>query len=116
VNRIIHHQGGRDQRGTRVRARPPDDLVQLAKFAGNYWSDELETRYTFFLKEGKLFGRHLRHGEFALARRTGDRFGTRLWFMPTVEFVRDAAGEISGAKLGGGRVLGVKFTRLAPAE
>src|SRR5204862_7852915 len=115
-NRIIHHQGGRDQKGTRVTAVAPAAAAKLEQLAGNYWSEELETRYTFFLKEGRLFGLHLKHGEFPLTHASGNKFSTRLWFMPSVEFVQDAAGTVTGAKLGGGRVTGVNFVRQGPPE
>jgi CubicO group peptidase (beta-lactamase class C family) len=114
VNRIVHHQGGVDQHGTRRVAPRPQD-VALPAVAGNYWSEELETRYTFFVKDGAVFGRHLRHGEFALTAIAGDRYRTALWFMPTVEFLRDGTGEVNGAKLGGGRVTGIRFIRQNPA-
>lgn len=109
VNRIIHHQNGRDQAGTRTRitATPPE----LAPLAGHYWSEELETRYTFFVRDGKLFVRHLRHGEAALTHVTGDCFRAPWWFLGAIEFQRDDRGEVTGAKLGGGRVFGVRFDR-----
>jgi hypothetical protein len=47
----------------------------------------------------------------ALAATTKDQFSTGWWFAPDVKFVRDAAGNISGVTLGGGRVTAVAFTR-----
>lgn len=110
VDRLIHHQG-RDQIARRVGTFTPEDTKELEQFTGNYWSEELETRYTFFLKEGRMFGLHAHHGEFSVSHNTGARFRTSLWFMPSIEFLRDASGEVNGAKLGGGRVTGVHFAR-----
>lgn len=111
VNRIIHHQGGRDQKGTRTKTPVPAAAGDFAQFTGNYWSEELETRYTFLVKDGKLHVSHLRHGEMALTPESRDRFRSKWWFMPNVEFLRDSQGSVTGAKLGGGRVTGVRFTR-----
>lgn len=110
VTRLIHHQGGKDHLAHRI-ATSSDSDKDLAQFAGIYWSDELETQYTFFLKDGRLFGLHAHHGEFPMTRGTGDKFRTSMWFMPDVQFLRDEAGKITGAKLGGGRVAGIHFAR-----
>jgi CubicO group peptidase (beta-lactamase class C family) len=115
VNHIVHHQNGRNQAGTRTKADAPPSTVGLAQFTGVFWSEELETRYTFLLKDGQLTGQHLRHGDFTLTPVSGNRFRTPLWFMPSVEFLTDPAGRVTGAKLGGGRVVGVRFTRQSGA-
>jgi hypothetical protein len=80
-------------------------------YAGVYWSDELETQYTFFVRDGALYARHGHHGEVVLAPTTKDEFSTGWWFTPHVKFIRDGAGNISGVTLGGGRVAAVAFTR-----
>jgi CubicO group peptidase (beta-lactamase class C family) len=80
-------------------------------YTGAYWSEELETQYTFFVRDGKLYARHAHHGEAALAPTGQDQFSSGWWFAPSVKFVRDKAGNISGVTLGGGRVTAVAFTR-----
>jgi CubicO group peptidase (beta-lactamase class C family) len=89
--------------------------ADLHPYAGVYWSDELETQYTIFVRDGKLFGLHAHHGEFALTPTMRDQFSTGLWFASEVKFLRNAAGQITGATLGGGRVSGVQFT-LKPGD
>jgi hypothetical protein len=111
VNRIIHHQGGRDQKGTRAAAPEPAVPGDLAKLTGHYWSEELETRYTILVKGGTVYASHLRHGEILLTPGSRDRFRSKWWFMQNVEFLRDTQGNVTGAKLGGGRVVGVHFAR-----
>jgi hypothetical protein len=76
-----------------------------------YWSDELETQYTFFVRDGALYARHAHHGETALTPTQADQFATGWWFAPEVKFVKDATGNINGVTLGGGRVGAVAFTR-----
>ena len=83
----------------------------LSQYAGSYWSEELETQYTIFIRNGKLFGMHAHHGEFTLSGTVRDQFSSSLWFAPEVKYFRDAAGKITGLTLGGGRVTAVKFTR-----
>jgi CubicO group peptidase (beta-lactamase class C family) len=80
-------------------------------YTGVYWSDELETQYTFFVRNGALYARHAHHGEMAVSPTTKDQFSSGWWFTPEVKFVRDATGNITGVTLGGGRVAAVAFTR-----
>jgi hypothetical protein len=80
-------------------------------YTGVYWSDELETQYTFFVRDGALHARHAHHGETALTATEKDQFATGWWFAPEIKFVRDATGNINGATLGGGRVAAVAFIR-----
>jgi hypothetical protein len=80
-------------------------------YTGVYWSEELETQYTFFVRDGTLNVRHAHHGEIVLAPTKKDEFSSGWWFAPRVNFVRDAAGNINGVTLGGGRVTAVAFTR-----
>lgn len=80
-------------------------------YTGVYWSDELETQYTFFVRNGTLNMRHAHHGEIALTPVQKDQFASGWWFAPQVKFVRDATGAINGVTMGGGRVTAVAFTR-----
>jgi len=87
------------------------ETADYLTYTGVYWSDELETQYTFFVRDGNLYGRHAHHGETALAPTKKDQFSSGWWFAPDVKFVRDATGNINGVTLGGGRVVAVAFTR-----
>jgi CubicO group peptidase (beta-lactamase class C family) len=102
-------QPGAVTEGERVPAAA--GTADFLPYTGVYWSDELETQYTFLVRDGVLYARHAHHGEVALAATTKDQFSTGWWFAPDVKFVRDAAGTISGVTLGGGRVTTVAFTR-----
>ncbi len=87
------------------------DPADLPAYAGVYWSEELETQYTMLVKDGKLIADHARHGEITLQPVGKDRFRGASWFLSEIEFTRDDSGRISGAKIGGGRVRAVRFTR-----
>jgi hypothetical protein len=104
-------QPGAVNEGDRVPAAAV--TTDFLPYTGVYWSDELETQYTFLVRDGALYARHAHHGEVALVLTGKDQFFTGWWFAPNVKFVRDAAGNISGVTLGGGRVAAVAFTRKA---
>ena len=92
-------------------ALTPWEATDLEQYEGTYWSDGLETQYTFRLKGHKLMADHVRHGEIRLLPAGRDRFNTTEWFMPEVNFQRDASNRVSGVTLGGGRVAGIRFSR-----
>jgi len=76
-----------------------------------YWSDELETQYTFSVAKGKLIGTHAHHGVIHLTPVTGDAFRGDQWFMSDVTFLREPDGRVSGVRLGGGRIRGIRFAK-----
>jgi CubicO group peptidase (beta-lactamase class C family) len=102
-------QGSAVNEGDRIPAAAVS--ADYLPYTGVYWSDELETQYTFFVRDGTLNMRHAHHGEIALTPTEKDHFASDWWFAPQVKFVRDAAGAISGVTLGGGRVGAIAFTR-----
>ncbi len=88
-----------------------EEKMDPQEYCGTYWSEEVETQYTFFLKDGKLMGLHAHHGEFPLVPGMKDIFSTTQWYAPIVKFIRDEKGKISGVNLGGGRVAAIRFER-----
>ena len=87
------------------------DERDLNLYPGAYWSEELETRYTVLLKDGKLSVDHAHHGEVLLTSFAKDRFRSGSWFMTEVRFGRDASGNVSTMTLGGGRLTGIRFRK-----
>jgi len=66
------------------------------------------------VRAGKLVGVHAHHGEFELTPSTKDRFTTTLSMdgsYAEVKFVRDHAGQVTGATFGGNRTKQVDFVR-----
>jgi CubicO group peptidase (beta-lactamase class C family) len=104
------NRAGATVTGERFTFTPPDPN-DLDAYPGPYWSEELETQYTIFLKDGKLFADHAHHGEIALTQVEKDRFSSQTWFMPEIRFERDASGRVVAVTLGGGRITGVRFLR-----
>ena len=107
---LVMTQRGFTRNGRRL-AGPRPEAKDLPAFAGAYWNAELEAQYTVTVREGRLRFEHVRHGEFFYQPAAKDFFVGGQWFMPTVEFTRDASGQVTGFLATGGRVRGVQFTR-----
>jgi hypothetical protein len=69
---------------------------QLAQLVGTYFSEELEATYHVEVRDGSLVMRHRRHGTIPLTWLNGDDFRGEIWFMRSVEFLRDARGAVTG--------------------
>lgn len=110
--KIIVTQPGAVNEGERVAPVTPDGAT-LAQYEGAFWSEEMLTQYTVFARDGKLWLSHLKHGESALTPAATDAFTSTFWFIPEVKFGRDASGVVTGLTLGGGRITGVKFQKVA---
>jgi len=110
VLRVRLLQGSAEIPGTRV-ALQKFDAADLPRYAGTYWSEELETQYTLALKEGKLVAEHPRHVEIAMNPLAKDLLRGESWFFQEIQFTRDAAGNVDGLRVGGGRVRGIRFSR-----
>jgi CubicO group peptidase (beta-lactamase class C family) len=113
--RLKFTQEGSTINGERI-ALAPWEPNHLEQYQGAYWSDELETQYTITLKDGKLTADHVHHGEIALVPTGRDRFTSKEWFMPEVNFLRDPSNRVSGVTLGGGRLTAIRFNRKAPTS
>lgn len=83
--------------------------VVLADFTGSYYSDELETRYTFDIRNDTLTSHHQRHNDFKLAATATDTF--TMEFLGTLVFTRDAKGKVNGFKASNGRVRNLVFRK-----
>jgi CubicO group peptidase (beta-lactamase class C family) len=83
--------------------------VVLADFTGRYYSDELETRYTFDIRNDTLTSHHQRHNDFKLQATAADTFSME--FLGTLAFTRDAKGKVNGFKASNGRVRNLVFRK-----
>ncbi|HEX6315519.1 MAG TPA: serine hydrolase domain-containing protein, partial [Gemmatimonadaceae bacterium] len=85
----------------KARPRVPETSrpSNLAQFSGTYFSEELEATYHVEVRRDSLVMRHRRHGVIPLTWINGDDFRGEVWFMRSVEFLRD-----------GGRVTGLSVT------
>lgn len=83
--------------------------AQLAEYAGDYRSDEVETTQTWKVEKGKLvvYAGYRRLGVLEPAYKDGFTRGASV-----INFVRDAKGRISGYLIESGRVRHLRFTRV----
>jgi hypothetical protein len=107
-------QPGAVNEGTRA-AEAPQPVTDFTPYTGIYWSEELETQYTFTVKSGKLIATQSHHGVITLTPKSKDSFSADQWFMSNVNFVRDSDGKVTALLLGGGRIRGIRFTKRPPS-
>jgi len=93
----------------RIEPFEPNE-AQLREYAGSYYSDELDTRYDLVLRAGSLRLGVGHNEEVAVAPMKKDVFGAE---SAKIEFDRDGKGRVSGFRVSTGRVLNLKFVRLA---
>ena len=82
--------------------------AQLAAYAGSYWSDELDTRFTVLARDGGLVIRERLGDETKLTPTFADAFTSS---SGNVVFSRDARGRVTGFGIWAGRIRNVQFRR-----
>ena len=91
-----------------VKLTPED----LSIYAGRYWSEELETQYTLFVRDGKLLAGNAHHIEIPLMPAgTDETFQGSQWFFQKATFARNSAGAVTAMTVGGFRTKGIRFER-----
>ena len=115
ITKMIVNMGGQEITARRLPDFDPSS-VTLAELAGDYYSPELNTTYTFIVKSGKLIARHFRTGDIALTPSKVDEFTGNQWYFGLVQIIRDANNQVTGCKVGNGRVMNLKFDRVNPAK
>ncbi len=112
VEGLTFFQAGQERAGKRVE-RSDLGADELARYAGRYFSPELDTAYTLIIKEEKLVATHVRHGEIELSPTIADEFTGDRWFFGSVVFERDADDRPAVMLVSSGRVRSVRFERRA---
>jgi CubicO group peptidase (beta-lactamase class C family) len=82
--------------------------AQLAEYAGEYRSDEIEPVYRMIVRDGKLFLERLKSAPALLEPAIKDVFTGS---SANIRFVRDARGRVSGFLLNRSRVLNFRFRK-----
>lgn len=85
--------------------------AQLAEFAGSYYSDELDTRFTLVVKDDKLILRRKKLDDSPLKHTFADKFTDQ--DLGDFKFIRDSAKHVSGFELNAGRVRHLQFSKEA---
>jgi CubicO group peptidase (beta-lactamase class C family) len=81
---------------------------QLAEYAGDYYSDELECTYQVVLREGSLYLDHRNAPTTALQPTVADHFRLRGL---AISFARDRSSRVSSLSVNAGRVRNIRFVR-----
>ena len=83
---------------------------ELKEYVGTYYSPEIETTYSIYLKNGTLICYHPRHGEINMERIAPDKITTTL---PIVfaEISRSTDGAVNGLRVSNGRVRNLWFEK-----
>jgi len=86
------------------------DPAELPRYAGTYYSKELETTYRLSIENGKLVAHHMRLGDFNLQPDliAVDQFGSDVG---TMAFFKDKENKIAGFRLSGGRIRNILFEK-----
>ena len=88
----------------------PEHHPGLADYTGTYHSEQLQTSFTVTLEEEGLLLTD-RHGEgFPLEETGRDTFSTETWYMPHIQFVREAS-QVTGFEASSNRTRKVHFAR-----
>jgi CubicO group peptidase (beta-lactamase class C family) len=106
---VFTEANGAKIRAKRIEPFEPNE-AQLKEYAGSYYSDELDTRYDLKLRSGSLWFGAGHNEEVQVVPLKKDLFSAE---RAQVQFVRDARGRISGFRISTGRVLNLKFVKLA---
>ena len=83
--------------------------AELGQYAGRYYSQELDTSYTFAVREGKLVLQRKKFEDASLTSVGGDSFTDA--DLGTIKFTRDSRNAVTGFELNAGRVRHLKFAR-----
>ena len=90
---------------------PELDEDDLARFAGRYYSAELDTAYDIVLRDKSLVATHSRHSDINLFLIAPDRFSGDAWFFGDARFDRNDSGEPVVMLVSSGRFLNMWFEK-----
>jgi CubicO group peptidase (beta-lactamase class C family) len=107
--RLVWTQGGGEPQGFEKLALVTPTPDELAAYAGRYFSEELQATYTLAVQDGALALHRRGVDPTPLRPLVRDEFSAG----PTLRFVRDGSGAVTGFMLDAGRVRNLRFARIA---
>ena len=110
LDKVIPGRPAADRTGETKEFKVSESM--LNNITGDYWSAELETIYRFYLKDGKLYGFHNRHGEFELKAKDKNIFETLGGPVSKIEILYDKRGKVRGMYFTNSRVRNLEMTKL----
>jgi CubicO group peptidase (beta-lactamase class C family) len=106
---VVKEEGNPKPKVLEAVNAPPATAGELMQYAGKYYSQELDTSYTFAVKEGKLMLQRRKFDDTSLTPGSVDRFTNA--DLGTIRFTRDSKNAVTGFELNAGRVRHLKFAR-----
>ena len=88
------------------------DAEELARFAGSYYSVELDTTYRLAVNDGVLRADHFRNESVSLSPVAPDAFEGDAWWFGNIVFTRDDRGVVTGLEVNSDRVRKLHFIRV----
>ncbi|MEM8892432.1 MAG: serine hydrolase domain-containing protein, partial [Bacteroidota bacterium] len=86
----------------------------LAQFTGSFYSEELQTTYTFLLKDGQLVAEHTRVNDISFTEVQEDMFSGDQSFFTNVKFLRNDQNEIIGMHVSSFQLRNLYFEKVKP--
>lgn len=84
----------------------------IEKYLGSYYSNELNTFYTFYAKENNLIANHQRTGDFKLESISNDFFIGNKGSFRNVKFTRNKKNKITGFYVSSSRAKNILFKKV----
>lgn len=98
--------------GKRVSLSPPNyEEIPVADYLGTFYSEEIETSYTFTLAGGKIIGQHAFNADILLVPIAEDVFISNRSYLGRVSFVRNQQGKVVSCKISGQKAYEVFFEK-----
>ncbi len=99
--------------GKKIDLKPFDETkINFSEFVGKYYSPELQTSYTFVLKDNQLMATHPKNANIKMSILQPDIFISSEGFFKKVEFVRNEKSVIIRCKISGSRAKEIKFEKI----
>ncbi|WP_437395877.1 serine hydrolase domain-containing protein [Flagellimonas lutimaris] len=89
----------------------PSQSLDLTDYTGTFYSPEIDTHYTFYLKSDTLKCSHARYGELKMEVVGLDMFKSS-WPLGNIKMSRNKKGEIIGLHISTGRVKNLWFKKI----
>ncbi len=105
------HQGGSASEAIRTTPFNKSD-VDINRYTGNFYSEELTTYYTMKNIDGKLTALHSRMNNTMLEPTQRNIFSGSTWYMGKVEFIMNNNNQVTGFKVSSGRVRNLLFQKV----
>ncbi len=100
--------------GKRIEPFEPTE-ADLKEYAGTYYSEELDVKYRFMVRDGKLYIRFRNFPKDPLNPLIRDTFSHTESHI-RLNFQRNGQGKVSGILVNTGRVVDLMFKKLAPGS